>query len=491
MVDACAAAAAATPVAESSSDPSPDHSSHPSNPARAAAGPSAAEGGGAEAEAEAAAPAPDHPNPTEDELAEARQRRKWREEHLGQNPDDDINPTGAAGGTPEVDAEGYYEESRWYEFAVNDLAAADGAELVLTDDDGEVYEDCEEDAGTADAAQGAGGAGSSRPGVYRWAESELSAAAGGDAAGAWGTAQAPAREGTSGAPAGGAGAGVAGAAAAATVAASKPGAAAPAAGAPAVAAASGGAVGTRPAPSSPFVVPKVAPGSPAAGRAAGAGRCGAGVAGAPDPAPDPGKAGPTSPLPLPFGGRVGARLQQMGVRASGAAGPTGIGPPAGASTPQATSAHRPRAAALPGLGSGPGNSAPYVQGGAPPPAGGAPSSSHLQAPRTSGAGSASPAARAPLAAPSPGTESYMPGAAAGADVAQGAATALAGGGPEPEGMGDGAPEETAARGAAAGDEEQARPLTAAELRDVAQRRGLSFEALVQGARERGVEVEGA
>ena len=471
-------------MAEPDADPTPAHSSRPSTPARAAAAPSAAKGGDAQAESAAPAVAPDDPNPTEAELAEARQRRKWREEHLGHNPDDET--LGAAGGAPEVDADGYYEESRWYEFAVDDLAAADGAELVPTDDDGEGGED-DEEAVAADAAQSAGSAGSSRPGVYCYAESELSAAAGEDAVGARGTAQARAE---GGAPAGAAGAWAAGAAAAATEAASEVAAAVPAAGAPAAAAAFGDAAEARPAPSSPFVVPKLAYGSPAE-RAAAAGRHGAEATATPDPASNPGKAGPTSPLPLPFGVRVGARLQQMGVRASnaGAAG-TGTGLPAGASTPQATSAHRPRAAAPAVLGSGPGGPAPYVQGAAPPPAGGASSSARPQAPRTSAAGAARLAARAPLSAPLPGIETHTSGAAGGGDVGQVAATALAGGGPEPQGEEDGAAGEAAAGAAAAGDGEQARLLTAAELRDVAQRRGLSFEALVQGARERGVEVEG-
>lgn len=488
MVDACAAAAAATPVAEPDADPIPDYNTHPSTPARAAAGPSAAKGIDAQAEAEAPAVAPDDPNPTEAELAEARQRRQWREEHLGR--DDEPQPGGpdAAGGAPEVDAEGYYEESRWYEFAVDDLAAADGAELVLTDGDGEDGGDNEE-AAAADAAQGAGGAGSSRPGVYRWAESQLFAAAGRDAVGARGTAQARA---DGGAPAGGAGARAAGAAAAATKAAPGASAAAPAPGAPAAVAALGDAAEARPPPSSPFVVPKLAHGSPAE-RAAAAGARGAGAAATPDPTPNPGMAGPTSPLPLPFGGRVGARLQQMGVRASGAGAAESIGTGpllAPASNPQATSAHRPRTTAPAGLGSGPGSPVPYVKGAAPPPASGAPSSARPQAPRTSAAGAESLAARASLLAPSPGIESHMSGAAAGADVAQVAATALAGGRPEPQGEKDGAPGETAAGAAAGGGEERARPLTTAELRDVAQRRGLSFEALVQGARKRGVKIRG-
>lgn len=439
MVDACAAAAGATPVAEPAADPISDHNTHPSTPVRAAATPSAAKGGDAQAKAAAPAPAPDDPNPTEAELAEARQRRKWREEHLGQDPDDET--LGAARGAPEVDTDGYYEESRWYEFAVDDLAAADGAELELSDDDGEDDdgEGDDEVVAAGDMALGAGGAGSSRPGVYRYAESELSA--GTDAAGVRGTAQAHAN---GGAPAGGAGARAAGAAAAATRAAPEVGgAAAPAAGAPTPAvAASGEAAGARPAPSSPFVVPKLASGSPAQ-RAAAAGARGGGATAAPGPAPVPGKAGPTSPLPLPFGGRVGARLQQMGVRAggAGAAAPTGSGPPAIASTPQATSAHRPKGTALAGLASGPGNPVPYVRGAAPP-------------------------------------------------EAQVAATALADGRPVPQGGEAGASGEAAAGTAAAAIGEQARSLTFAELRDVAQRRGLSFEALVAGARKRGVEIQG-
>ena len=211
MVDACAAAAAATPAADLKSDPVPENNTYPGTPTRAAAASSVAQDGGAQAhaaaaapspddpnptEAAAAAPSPDDPNPTEAELAEARQRRQWREEHLGQGPGD--KTLGAAGGAPEVDADGYDEESRWYEFAVDDLAAADGSELVLTDDDGESDEEDEEDVAAADAAQGAGRAGGSRPGMYRWAESELSLAAGRGRRGRSGHRTGPRRRGGAG-----------------------------------------------------------------------------------------------------------------------------------------------------------------------------------------------------------------------------------------------------------------------------------------------------
>ena len=484
MVDACAAAAADMPVAGSDPGTDTEHKTYPSTSARgarAAAAPSAAAGGDDQAAATSRTVAPDDPNPTEAELAEARQRRKLREEVLGHNYDDEPQPgsPGTAGGTTEVDADGYYEESRWYDFTVGDLEAGDGSELVLSDDGG----DADEGGDAADAGHSGDRAESSSSGMYRWAESELSAAAEvKDGMGAVGLAQARAEEETA--------LGVVGAAAAKV--APEVGAAAPATGAPTAAVASGDAAKPRPAPSSPFVVPKLAYGSQAERTAAVDAAAGVGVTATPNPTSTPGTAGPASPLPLPFGGRVGARLQQMGLRATGAgaaaqaaAGSMGTGPPAGASSPQATSAHRPKSTATAGGGgSGPGGPALYVRGAAPPAASGAPSGSRAQAPRISAAGILSSTAGAP------GAEFHMPGAGGGAGAAQVAAPLSAGGRPEPRGEQGGATGELAVGEAAAGDGERARQLTTAELRDVAQRRGLSFDALVQGARKRGVEIQG-
>ena len=140
-----------------------------------------------------------------------------------------------------------------------------------------------------------------------------------------------------------------------------------------------------------------------------------------------------------------------GVRALGADWPAGAD--AGSRMPMPTAAHRPQPTVT---GAGPGS--------------------------VSGAGSGQEVPLAP---------SDVPGGAACASPAE--AGWVGPSGRRAEGASKGVDGEGAGARASPGQEgaSEARPLTAAELRDIAQRRGLSYEVLVDDARRRGIPIPGA
>lgn len=439
----------------------------------------------------------DHPdpNPTEAERVAARVRREARLRAGARPPDASIESgavgSGSAGDEDAEDAEGeFVEESRWVDLDFQEDGAAVHGETYWV-------------SGDAEADDGGGGEGD---GGVR-AEHELHKRPLGSATAAGNFDDMPAAVQGSSSPGD--------IAAQASGGAATLGAAAPAAAAPVGRAAGAGLNGAaRRAASSPFVAPKELVVGPAAGGASSAAAAAGSMRRSPaKPPTSPGPAaGPASPLALPLGGRVAARLRQGGPSGTFTLGarspavgqsprkPALAGEMGGAIGPhaRATSGNRPK----PSAGSGSALESPLagqdVQRAAPPAAA---SSGRTVAPvinanpnltdPTSSMGGGSPAAVSLRAGAAAATVRALTAAASGAadveskSVGERCKTESKG-----EGMGDDWEGLSAAAEDGSGGG-RARNLTAAELRDVAQRRGLTFEALVADVRERGIDIDDA